>query len=359
MRECLKVILGVLALTVGASAPTLIVESLHPGVLVALNPPTPSGRDTQREREAQSSQHHRDTQSAHDGSTNAPIFAQNQSPGEHAIAANPKEQGEWYTRPDWWVAGFTAALFIATTGLWIFTALLWLSTRRAVMEGQEAISAAQASAAAANAHARAAEEANKINREVLTVIDRPWIGVRMEIPEGKPVIFGTDEIQATIKIFAKNVGKSPATKVNYNIELCPDSVAANDRVNSMGRDLREVPNLAAGYGRLLIPDQEFSIERSITTSVAEFRKFLQETASAAQADEADTSEVGEAEPFYEACPAVIAAVWYGIPSDRLPRHTIIVGQITNTAPGKIGFDGSEGMFPNVEIVESPMGNRAS
>jgi hypothetical protein len=194
MREWLKVVLGVLALTIGASAPTLILEALRPGSLVALNVPSPRAGNTQQQHQPDAAKEHQHAQSTQQPSENAPPTQQAQD--NHSVAPKTEDEREWYTRPDWWVAGFTAALFIATTGLWIFTALLWLSTRRAVSEGQKAISAAQASADAANAQAGAAVEANKINREVLIAIDRPWIAVRMEIPEGEPVTFGAEAIEA-------------------------------------------------------------------------------------------------------------------------------------------------------------------
>jgi len=61
----------------------------------------------------------------------------------------PNGSPAWYADPDWWVAGFTAALFVATTGLWAFTGMLWWSTRRAVIEGQRGVQAATLQAQAA------------------------------------------------------------------------------------------------------------------------------------------------------------------------------------------------------------------
>jgi hypothetical protein len=355
MRECIKIMLGVLALTIGASAPTLILEALRPGSLVALNPPSPGGRNTQHQSEAQSSKHHGDAQGAYDGSTNAPIIAQAQPPDQHAVAANPKEEGEWYAKPDWWVAGFTAALFIATTGLWIFTALLWLSTRRAVLEGAQAIKAAQCTAAAANTHARAAQEANRINREALVATNRPWIRIDMDVVKGEPVIITSEHIEAAVQIKVTNIGRSPATEVSFKIEFFPDLVAANRRVSNM--NIQEIEGAAARYGQILFPEQHFCEKRWIRTSVAEFVAVVRE--AAAFATDADSADANENETFREGWPAAIAVVWYRIPVSAEPRHTVIVGQIKNTALGKIGFDGSEGEFTTVAMIESPMGNRAT
>jgi len=63
------------------------------------------------------------------------------APRHSTGAGDAKEHGPWQKEPEWWVAIWTFALFVSTTGLWFFTALLWKATRRAVMEGQEAISA--------------------------------------------------------------------------------------------------------------------------------------------------------------------------------------------------------------------------
>jgi hypothetical protein len=214
-----------------------------------------------------------------------------------------------YTRD---LAFFTKWLVYVTTGLIVIGLLQGYFLQRSVgiaqtaaIEARDAITATQASADAANAHARSAAEANKINREVLIAIDRPWISVRMKISEGEPVIFAADKISVGIAIVVKNIGKSPAAGINCRVELYPDLVAANQRIRRM--DLREIPNLASGEGRVLFPDQEFAEEWGASASTVVFRKFLREAASAASAIEADTAET---EPFNEGWPAVIAAVWH-------------------------------------------------
>jgi hypothetical protein len=319
MRECVKVVLGVLALTVGASAPTLIIEALRPGGIMALHRPFSGNEDT----------HHSNRQPAQDGSGDKFSGAQiPQSKSEQTINANPKHEGEWYANPDWWVAGFTAAL-------WFFTALLWLATRRTVVE-------AQATAEAANTHARAAEEANRINRQILIAANRPWITVRMAIPDGAPLIFTADRITTRIKITAKNIGRSPATNINFSIEFYADMVTANKRLNSITfKDA--VGGSLTGFGRMLIPDEDFSEERNVHISANEFKNAIREGA---------LHEIGDDESLDQGCPAVLAAVWYNVPADRLPRWSIIVREIRNTEPRQFGFNGTEGEFPNVEIVES-------
>lgn len=66
-----------------------------------------------------------------------------QAEDHHSIASESQDEGEWYSRPDWWVAILTGLLVISTDGLWIFTALLWRSTSRAVNEGAAALALAR------------------------------------------------------------------------------------------------------------------------------------------------------------------------------------------------------------------------
>jgi hypothetical protein len=72
-----------------------------------------------------------------------------QDQDRNGAASEPKNEGAWYTHPDWWVAIGTGGLVFVTGGRWIFTALLWASTRRAVIDGEKALVVAQSNAKAA------------------------------------------------------------------------------------------------------------------------------------------------------------------------------------------------------------------
>jgi hypothetical protein len=121
------------------------------------NSPPPCGGNAQGEHEPPSKEHHEDTQDAQRKTNSTPLAIQiQQAPSQDSVTAETKQEGQWYTRPDWWVAGFTGALFFATVGLWVFTALMWRATKRAVDEGKTAIAAAQRSAQAAEVMAEAA-----------------------------------------------------------------------------------------------------------------------------------------------------------------------------------------------------------
>jgi hypothetical protein len=80
--------------------------------------------------------------------------------------ADTQEEGDWYTKPDWWVAGFTGALFFATFGLWIFTGLLWQATKTAVMDESEAIRLSKGQFVATN-------RPFVFLKEIKTIFDRP------------------------------------------------------------------------------------------------------------------------------------------------------------------------------------------
>jgi hypothetical protein len=102
-----------------------------------LQQPSPSGGDTQTERQETPAPKTRDLYAKDRGTESAPLFVQIAQPeGHEAIATKSQEAGHWYESPDWWVAGFTGALFAATTGLWFATWLLWRATKGLVQEEQ-------------------------------------------------------------------------------------------------------------------------------------------------------------------------------------------------------------------------------
>jgi hypothetical protein len=110
-----------------------------------LQPLSPGGGKAQEQHEAAPPEEHHSSQNPERGSQDAPLFVVGLDyPQDHnSVASKPENESGWYTHPDWWVAGFTGALFVSTTGLWIFTWLLWRSTNRAVREGGEALALAR------------------------------------------------------------------------------------------------------------------------------------------------------------------------------------------------------------------------
>ena len=93
--------------------------------------PSPGGGESKSEHQGNSAEKHGDRQTDQRGTQEAPFVIQiQQTPGQNPIGPEAKEKGGWYTRPDWWTAVFTAALFISTSGLWVFTAFLWSASKR-------------------------------------------------------------------------------------------------------------------------------------------------------------------------------------------------------------------------------------
>lgn len=98
----------------------------------ASNPPSPSGGNTQTQSQTASAKHHTDAQNAQ-SNPHPPFVVEIEQPAnQHPIATEAEDYRQWYATPDWWVAGFTCALFLATAGLWLFTGLMWWETRKTV-----------------------------------------------------------------------------------------------------------------------------------------------------------------------------------------------------------------------------------
>lgn len=104
MRDWIKVILGVVALSAGASAPTLIIETLRPGSVVAPNRPSPGTREAGQKSnaEAQPRQHDPDTNSALDNQRRA----------------DNNEDGSSKSSPDWWFNG--GLILVGLLQLYVF-----------------------------------------------------------------------------------------------------------------------------------------------------------------------------------------------------------------------------------------------
>ena len=135
-------------------------------------------------------------------------------------SAEPALGDYWYTKPDWWVAGFTGALVVATVGLWIFTALLWRVTSkstdlaaRAASDAERSIEAALESARATSAAAQAASDS------VLSFQSAERAHLRVVLGDG-----WTDDSRARFTVGAKNVGRSNAmiTALNWQFTSDPE-----------------------------------------------------------------------------------------------------------------------------------------
>jgi hypothetical protein len=96
--------------------------------------PSPGSGIAETHKEEKTTEYHDDGGNDQHGTPEFRGVQRQQSLNEDSIAAKTKNQGCWYTNPDWWIAGFTGLVFVATTGLWVFTGFMWRTTRQAVLD---------------------------------------------------------------------------------------------------------------------------------------------------------------------------------------------------------------------------------
>jgi hypothetical protein len=158
-------------------------------------PPSPGDRQTQGQHQAAAAQEHSGAQAAQSNPQHPAPLCQKQPVDQCPVAPKPQPEGGWYASPDWWVAGFTGALFIATLGLWIFTGLMWWATRLAVADAGEGTRIANE----ALEHARESSE-----REL-----RAYVSHRL----GSVAVFATaNAVQMTF--VTENHGLTPASDLH-------------------------------------------------------------------------------------------------------------------------------------------------
>jgi hypothetical protein len=171
--------------------------------------PPPGGGKSQVEHKAAASEEHQDSEGTKQHpSAPAIITPIEQSPRENMAAPQSKEEGNWYARPDWWVAGFTGLLFLATAGLWLFTGLLWRTTTRAVADGEKGLAAATKAAAAA-------EKSADVAVTTLRDLERPYVFVSdIWLPNGEQNLAAQH-----ISFDLTNHGRTPAIMRKLTVRL--------------------------------------------------------------------------------------------------------------------------------------------
>jgi hypothetical protein len=118
--------------------------------------------------------------------------------------------GDWYTKPDWWVALFTGLLFLATLLLWVFTALLWWTTKKAVADGEKAVETANAAVVAANRHADESANLVAVTRDTAERQLRAYVMVESAVVKNIQEM-GEPSILVTIR----NFGQTPAYDATF------------------------------------------------------------------------------------------------------------------------------------------------
>lgn len=85
---------------------------------LASSSPAPSDEDTHAQHQSSSTDKHSDAIDQKQLSNDRPSSVNQKSAlNQNYDSTKPNEEGIWYADPDWWVAGFTGALFVATVGL--------------------------------------------------------------------------------------------------------------------------------------------------------------------------------------------------------------------------------------------------
>jgi hypothetical protein len=168
-------------------------------------PPSPSRGVSQQDHQNHGAHEHPASGSA-DKKTQASIFTIQftQSDNKHSVAADTKQEGKWYASPDWWVAGFTGALFFATLGLWIFTALMWWAAKEAGAD-------TKASLVVAN------KNADTLVNQLTHQKDEAYIRLRPYLHLGETLMEAPvdDKFSGTTKF--QNFGQTPAVMVNVMV----------------------------------------------------------------------------------------------------------------------------------------------
>jgi hypothetical protein len=245
------------------------------------------------------------------------------------------------------VAGFTGVLAIFTLALAIATGVLigvGLSQAShlkssvdvaagAAKEAKDAIEAIQATATAAITHAVAAEEANKINRELLITSQRPWLSIEPAPEIISSLVFNEIGATVTIKFIVKNVGRSPALHAWPFTRLI---LHGGDSYQMAQQALRQMvtgsPNTR--YGFTVFPDPSQSAEITVTV---------------------EPDQIAEAIKRFKArivMPIIAGVVFYRMPFSQEFKETGFAYNISRIDGDEI--KGDEGEIPKAQLYLHPM-----
>jgi hypothetical protein len=208
------------------------------------------------------------------------IFPTQQTEAETRQA---EEERENKSTPDWWMVRFTAILgFIGFLQLLAFGWQGWQLRRgvsvaaQAANEARDAIKATQASADAANTHAAAAEEANRINRDLLIATQRPWIFAESMAPAG-PLEYTGGGVRLRITCTLKNIGRAPAIYVWPRVCGVLQQSSEYNRIRQLAliSEAEQDQSIARQFGHAIFPGQEIPVDAGIFISDSEIAMFQQ------------------------------------------------------------------------------------
>lgn len=149
----------------------------------------------------------------------------------------------WLARPDWWLVVLTAVLALVTWRLVVHTRQLAIDA--GVTSKRQAEETAGAIAIA--------KEANRISNDGAIASRRAWVSIE-SVKLKPPTRFAEDGIVWGVEIMIKNVGLTPATRVNIRMEsrMCLSEQKFIDAETNFKKSLRTHPTQ---LGDMLFPTE--------------------------------------------------------------------------------------------------------
>ena len=189
--------------------------------------------------------------------------ANNETPAKETSREQNKGETNRMTHYTFWLMLFTGVLAVATIFLAISTCFLWYYAGQQSKDMKASIAVAQKSI-------DVAESANKLNRDIFAIRERPWLKILdVKLNGPNPIIFAGDGINLYISYQVKNVGTTPAADVKFWFEAI---IMDSDKDMKIPEKLRNVcikkkgeahgATVVAGIVGHLFPN-ETSIENSI------------------------------------------------------------------------------------------------
>jgi hypothetical protein len=283
-----------------------------------------------------------------DGTANAPFFIRIPKTAKEEAEEVRERQEKLST--DRFLMIFTGAVALFTLLLVGATILLYRAgekqlklasaiAERRFGEMRHSIEVAQDAVKAAHKSADAAE------RRVVEA-DRAWIEVTIDLKGD--LVFEKDMIHLCARAGFKNVGKSPAVKLSFTLNMFNDVGEAADKAADYARRARDDVVPTMGYGQVLYPDSNAFIEEKMHISRASFLARIEAV------NEASPTDQLHREKFTKNFPAVMAFARYALPragSLDAYRYSTAVYQVCQVGKEFDGFDGSIGTF-TVELVDT-------
>jgi hypothetical protein len=220
VREGVKVVLGVLALIIGASAPTLILESVFfRSIYQAEHPRDRNIKGSGQEPNRPYSQN----QASAPSPPGADATSAQITEGHAATGTSQSEQNNSNSEPSWVaiaqglsaIAGLIVAAVIAVINFG-----QWSVYRRQARIMMRQLAIARTSANAAKRSADAAKESADFTQKLIVASQRAWLTVEASLVKGQEqIVFSRDGAVLPIRIDTKNIGNSPAIKVSWHAWL--------------------------------------------------------------------------------------------------------------------------------------------